>query len=238
MKYTLYIGIIVLGIYFLWLLFTFTLPQTNVQTPGFEEKKAEKLLSPSPINPVEVGTKLTDMIVYTFDSSMLDKWAFFDFSRGSIVSDVSNFKDPKGWDLAFRRAKIASNGGGTNKNGMVGVANLKTTDFDSVTSVPEDTQFSKDTRTSAGADPKNVSLDNWYSYNFFDHNLKSYKNVLIIKTAEGNYAKMQIINYYCKKDEEKIKGCYSIKYVYQGNGGKSFVKEVSEPLNQQLKKTE
>jgi hypothetical protein len=238
MKYTLYIGIFVLAIFFLWLLFTFTLPQTNVQTPGFEEKKAEKLRSISPLNPVEVGAKLTDTITYTFDSSTLESWAFFDFSRGSIVADVSDFKDPKGWDLAFRRAKIASNGGGTNKNGIVGVASLKTTDFDSVTSVPADAKFAKDTRTSAGADPKNVSLDSWYSYNFMDHNLNSYKNVLIIKTAEGNYAKMQIISYYCKKGEEKVKGCYSIKYVYQGNGEKNFVEEVSGSLKQQVKKAE
>ena len=237
MKYTLYIGIFVLGIFFLWLLFTFTLTQMDIQTPGFGEK-AEKLLSISPVNPAEIGTKLTDTIVYTFDSSTLEEWAFFDFSRGSIVSDVSSFKDTKGWDLAFRRAKIASNGGGTNKNGIVEVARLKTIDFDSVTSVPEDTNFIKDaTRRSVGADPKNVSLDKWYSYNFFDHNLKSYKNVLIIKTAEGNYAKMQIINYYCKKGEEKLAGCYTIKYVYQGDGRKSFVKDVREPLNQQVKKT-
>ncbi|MEE9165493.1 MAG: HmuY family protein [Nitrospinota bacterium] len=238
MKYTLYIGIFVLAIFFLWLLLTFTMPQMNVQTPGFEENEAAELLSLSPVNPAEVGTKLTDTIVYTFDSSTLEKWAFFDFSRGSIVSDVSSFKDPKGWDLAFRRAKMASNGGGTNKNGIVEVASLKTTDFDSVTSVPGDAKFIQDTRTSAGADPKNASLDKWYSYNFMDHNLKSYRNVLIIKTAEGNYAKMQIINYYCKKGEEKLAGCYSIKYVYQGNGGKNFVGDVSEPLNQQVKKAE
>ena len=236
MRYTLYIGIFVLGIFFLWLLFTFTLPQMDIQTPGFGEE-AEKLLSPSPVTPAEVGTKLTDTIVYTFDSSTLEKWAFFDFSRGSIVSDVSSFKNQKDWDLAFRRAKMASNGGGTNKNGVVAVASLKTTDFDSVTSVPEDAKFVQDTRTSAGADPRNTSLDKWYSYNFFDHNLRSYKNVLIFKTAEGNYAKMQILNYYCKKGEEKLAGCYSIKYVYQGNGSKSFVEDVSKPLNQQVKKT-
>lgn len=237
MRFTLYIGLFVLAFFFLWLLFTFTMPQMNVQTPEFEEQKFQKLLSPSPLNPIEVGKELTETIIYTFDSTTLDNWMFFDFSRGSIVSDVSDFKDPKGWDLAFRRGKIASNGGGTNKLGLVEVAKLNTTDFDSVTSVPEDAKFVKDVKLSAGADPKNASLDKWYSYNFMDHNLKSYKNVIIIKTAEGNYAKMQIISYYCKKEEKKVAGCYSIKYVYQGNGSKTLVKAVSEPMNEQLKKT-
>ena len=237
MKYTLYMGIFVLAIFFLWLLLTFTMPKMDVQTPGFEEQVVKKLHLLSPVNPVEVGSELTDTIVYTFDAATLENWSFFDFSRGSVVSDVENFKDAELWDLAFRRGKIASNGGGTNKNGIVEVASLKTTDFDSVTSVPEGAKYSKDTRTSAGADPKNVNLDNWYSYNFMDHNLKSYKKVLIIKTAEGNYAKMQLISYYCEKDEKKLTGCYTIKYVYQGDGSKSFVKNVSEPQAPQVKKT-
>lgn len=237
MKFSLYAGLIVLAFLFFGVMALYFMPTMNIQMPDLGDQMPEKLVSLSPVDPAEVGTKLTDTIIYTLDSSTIDNWVFFDFSRGSVVPDVSSFKDPKGWDLAFRRAKIASNGGGTNKSGQVETARLKTTNFDSVTSVPEDIQFIKDIRLSAGADPRNVSLDKWYSYNFMDHRLKSYKNVFIVKTAEGNYAKMQIINYYCKKGEERLTGCYTIKYVYQGDGSKSFIKGVSEPPNQQVKKT-
>ena len=237
MIFTRYAGIFVVVLLFIWIILSFTMPKVNVPMTELAYEKAEESRPLSPINPVEAGEKLTDTIVYTFESSTIDKWVFFDFSRGSVVSDISSFKDPKGWDLAFRRAKIASNGGGVNKMGHVAIAKLNTTDFDSVTSVPEDAKFMKDTRPSTGADPKNASLDKWYSYNFMDHHLTSHKKVFIIKTAEGNYAKMQIINYYCKKGGQRLPGCYTIKYEYQGNGSKSFVKDVSEPMNQQVKKT-
>lgn len=232
-----YVGVFVIALLFSWIIFSFMIPKMNIRMSDLADQMPGKLLPLSSVDPAEVGKELTDTIVYTLDSSTIDFWVFFDFSRGSVVSDVSSFKDPKGWDLAFRRAKIASNGGGTNKQGLVAVAKLNTTDFDSVTSVPEEAKFIQDTKLSRGADPKNVNLDKWYSYNFMDHYLKSYKSVFIVKTAEGNYAKMQIINYYCKKGNARLTGCYTIKYVYQGDGSKSFVKEGSEPVNQQLKKT-
>lgn len=236
-KFIFYFNLIILALLFVWVVFTFTMPKMNVQMPELGESSLEKLGSISPVNPVEVGNILTDTITYTLEASTIDNWVFFDFSRGSVVTDVTDFKDPKAWDLAFRRAKIASNGGGTNKHGQVEILKLQTTDFDSVKSVPENVKFVQDIKLSSGADPKNVYLDKWYSYNFMDHHLKSHKNVLIIKTAEGNYAKMQIMNYYCKKGKEGVNGCYTLKYVYQGNGSKNFGIAAGSPINRQIKKT-
>lgn len=236
-KIFLYVNVFIVFAFFLWVVALYMMPKANLQVPGLGEEVNERLDIVSAINPVEVGNKLTDTITYTLAAPTIDNWVFFDFSRGSVVSDVSDFKDPKNWDLAFRRAKIASNGGGTNKNGLVEIARLNTTDFDSIESVPENANFMKDTKLSFGADPKNAILDKWYSYNFMDHRLKSYRNVLIVKTAEGNYAKMQLLNYYCKKGEERITGCYTIRYVYQGNGSKNFVDGIREPSSYQTKKT-
>ncbi len=117
---------------------------------------------------------------------------------------------------------------GVEGKGQVSVAKLETTDFDSVTKVPENAKFIKNIRPPSVPDSNNANLEKWYKYSFWDHYLKSHKNVFIIKTTEGNYAKMQVINFYCKKKEKRISSCYTIQYVYQGNGSKSFVKDANE----------
>lgn len=199
----------------------------NLEMPDLSKEKPEKLYPLSSIDPAEVGSKLTDTIIYTFEATDTDNWAFFDFSRRSVILDITSPREPKGWDLAFSRAYIASNGGDTSKKGRVAVAKLETTNFDSVTKVPENAKFIKNISPPSPPDSNNANLEKWYKYSFWDHYLKSYKNVLIIKTAEGNYAKMQVINFYCKKEEKRISSCYTIQYVYQGNGSKSFVKSAS-----------
>lgn len=230
LKYFLYGNVIILVLLVGLNVIAYLKAKKNGKIPGVVEVKTEKIYALSPINPVEVGKELTDTIHYTFESPTIEKWVFFDFSRGGVVSDVTSFKDPLSWDLAFRRAKIVSNGGNTNKKGKVAVSKLKTTDFDIVTKVPENVEFIKDNKPPNKFDPQNTNLEKWYSYNFLNHKLKSHSSVFIIKTAEGNYAKMQILNYYCEKEEKKISSCYTIKYVYQGNGSESFVNYASKSL--------
>ncbi|MEE9165636.1 MAG: HmuY family protein [Nitrospinota bacterium] len=202
--------------------------QMNIKMPDLGNEKPEKLFTLSSIDPMEVGQKVTDTVIYTFEATDTDSWVFFDFSRGSVISNIASPREPKGWDLAFSRAKIASNGGDTSKKGQVSVAKLETTDFDSVTQVPENEKFIKNISPPSVPDTNNANLEKWYKYSFWDHYLKSHKNVFIIKTAEGNYAKMQVINFYCKKEEKRISSCYTIQYVYQGNGSKSFVKDANK----------
>ncbi len=198
--------------------------QMNIKMPDLIEEKPEKLFTLSSINPVEAGKKLTDTIIYTFEATDTDNWVFIDFSRGGVISDVANQPVPESWDLAFSRANIASNWGGKNKARQVSVAKLETTNFKSVTKVPEDAKFAENFSLPSIPDTNNANLEKWYKYSFWDHYLKSHKNVFIIKTTEGNYAKMQIINFYCKKEEKRTSSCYTIRYVYQGNGSKSFEK--------------
>ncbi len=203
--------------------------QMNIKMPDLSKEKPEKLYVLSSINPIEAGQKLTDTVIYTFEATDVDNWVFFDFSRGSVLSGVKNQPAPESWDLAFSRANIASNWGSKRKKGQVSVAKLETTDFNSVTKIPENVKFLKNNRLSSVPDTNNANLKKWYKYSFWDHYLKSHKNVFVIKTAEGNYAKMQILNFYCEKEGKRISTCYTIKYVYQGNGSKSFVKGVNEP---------
>jgi len=223
LKYFIYANVIILVLLVGSNIVAYFIAKKTGKAPGYAGVKTEKLYILSEINPSEVGEILTDTELYTFESQTIDKWVFFDFSRRSVVSDVSSFKDSKNWDLAIRRAKIVSNGGTTGRKGKVEISKLATTNFESVKKVPEDAKFLKDVQFKS--DPANINFEKWYEYDFISHKLKSRKNVFIIKTNEGNYAKMQILNYYCSKDGKKISSCYTIKYVYQGNGSKAFDKQ-------------
>lgn len=212
--------------------FRIMVSQMNLKMPDLSNQKPDKLFTLSPLNPAEAGQKLTDSIIYSFEATDTDNWTFFDFSRGSVISGITSPREPKGWDLAFSRAKIAANGGDKSNKGQVSVAKLETTDFNSITKVPEKINFINETSPPSTPETNSVSFEQWYKYSFWDHFLKSYKNVFIIRTGEGNYAKMQIMNFYCEKEGKRTSSCYSIQYVYQGNGSKSFVKGASEPMSQ------
>ena len=205
--------------------------QMNIKMPDLSKEKPEKLFTLSSTNPLEAGKKLTETIIYTFEATDTDNWVFFDFSRGSVISGSANQPTPESWDLAFSRANVASNWGGKNKTGQVSVAKLEKKDFDSVTKVPESAKFLKNFSLPSVPDTNNANLKKWYKYSLWDHYLKSHKNVFIIKTTEGNYAKMQIINFYCEKEGKRTSSCYTIRYAYQGNGSKSFVKQSEKPGN-------
>jgi hypothetical protein len=42
-----------------------------------------------------------------------------------------------------------------------------------------------------------------------------------IRTADGKYAKMRLLSYYC--DGGQASGCFTLEYVYQGDGSRRFV---------------
>lgn len=151
------------------------------------------------------------------DATSDENWAYFDFSRGKQVKimDASSLE----WDLAFRRGKIITNGGASNKFGQAGLIDLGEVNFDAVESVP-DREFvlDKSTRT----DIINPILDNWYKYNYFTHKLTARKNVYVIRTADGKFTKTQFLSFYCA---DKNAGCIQMRYVYQDSGARNFLKD-------------
>jgi hypothetical protein len=171
----------------------------------------ENSFIPSKIEPQEVGEGLTSVITYTLDASDVEKWTYFDFSKGGIVKDTEiNSLD---WDLAFRRAKILTNSGATNKNGKGGVKVMESTAFNDVDLVPGSGDFEVDYKPYNKAETENPALLKWYDYNFINHRLDPKPVVYLIRTADGRLAKMRILSFYCREDKA---GCYTIQYVYQG----------------------
>jgi hypothetical protein len=174
----------------------------------------------TPPAPVEVGDRLVGPVLYTLDARASDQWTFFDFSRGSVVDVPHQFGVD--WDLAFQRHKMLANGGATNPKGRAAILNLGEVAFDGVTEAPAD-GYVEDTIASITADAvvtENLAIKAWYHYSFLTHLLRPKANVYVIRTADGKYAKMRLVSYYC--DGGKASGCFTMEYVYQGSGGRRF----------------
>lgn len=162
-------------------------------------------------------TKLLKSRVVVVDARDDQNWRYYDFSRGGPVQihDRTSME----WDLAFRRGKIISNGGASNKFGKAGLMDMGEVSYDAVEEVPLDRDFIQDTSTQT--ETENPVLAQWYKYNYITHKLTARKNIYILRTAEGNYAKIQFQNFYCA---DKQPGCIQMKYAYQANGSANFLK--------------
>ena len=165
---------------------------------------------PTPPNPSQVGETLVGPIVYTVDATSTDAWQFFDFSRGSVVGDPG----ARDWDLAFRRFHIIANGG-PGFSGDGGVIPLEGADFDAVSELPDAAYV----ETRVRRDSVNAAIERWYAYGWTSHLLTPHPTVYGVRTADGRYAKVQLLGYYCPGAQP---GCLTFRYVYQGAGGRAL----------------
>ena len=178
--------------------------------PGFREAKEE--------SEPEAPSNLKESRFALIKATSEENWTYFDFSRGKEV-DIFD-KSSREWDLAFRRGNVKTNGGSTNKFGKGGVLDLGEVDFDSVDQVPN-RPFIEDKATRT--ESKNEALVSWYKYNYITHKLTPRKNVYIVKAADGRYAKVQFLGFYC---DNKEPGCVRIRYTFQDDGTANFLKPV------------
>ena len=164
--------------------------------------------APSPVDARPAEGRLVGPVVYTVDARDWDRWRFFSFSQGTVVEHPRPFE----WDLAFRRFQVIVNGG-PDFPGMGGVVDLGELPFDSVKVLPEGGY--EGTRVTQG-DSVTVAFGDWYRYSFLSHLLSPGPEVFGIRTADGRYAKLRFLGYYCPGAQP---GCVTFEYVYQGGGG-------------------
>lgn len=165
--------------------------------------------APSAIAAGELGSSREGPHLYTIDATHEREWRYFDFSRGSRVEDPA----PLGWDLAFRRSRILVNGG-QGFPGDGGAIDLGKIPFEAVDTVPAVGYRG----TIAGRDSLHPALEEWYDYGFTSHILEARPRVYAIRTADGRYAKLEMVSYYCPGARG---GCPTFRYVYQGDGSRS-----------------
>ena len=155
----------------------------------------------------------------------------FSFKEGKAVTGDN-------WDIAFRGTRILVNGGTTiggiteesvrTKNASIA---LVSNTFDKVETVPSDSEFKQDASGSYAL-PWG-SNKGWYTYlGLPSHKIEPIAGkVIVVKTIDGNYAKMEIKNYYKDMDssnsaDPKNSGSqyYTFDYVYNSKVGDKSLK--------------
>jgi hypothetical protein len=157
------------------------------------------------------------------------KYTFFSLVSNSRVNSADSAT--ANWDIAFRGSRILVN------NGTSGPANgggfVFAEGFDGVNSVPADSTFRIDNNTTNTYAISNPSGSSWYIYDGPNNLLNTTPGrTLIIKTANGKYAKLEILNYYrggttpSSTASNDVKGYdsrfYTFRYTYQPDGTTNF----------------
>jgi hypothetical protein len=156
------------------------------------------------------------------------KFSFFSIESNSSIASVDS--NSKKWDIGLRGTTIITNAG-TSGPGSGG-AFVYTGTFDELKTISADSTFRTDNAPTSYAIPLG-SNKGWYVLDFVTNLLSPIPGrVLVIRTANGKYAKVEILNYYKggttpaanATDAEKSskQRYYTFRFTYQSNGSKSF----------------
>lgn len=150
-------------------------------------------------------------------------FTLFSLRDSSIISNSDSLTTK--WDIGFAGTTIITNSGvrGPGKGGAIILTDV---DFNSVKEAPE-TGYRIENSLTDLAIPTG-SGNGWYNYDPQTHIVSPIPGrVIIIRTADGKYAKMQIISYW-KGNPQPIdpfqhkERFYTFKYVYQPDGSRKF----------------
>ena len=135
------------------------------------------------------------------------------------------------WDIAFSSTKILVNSG-TSGPGLGG-AFVYVGLFDALKTIPADSNFATDNANAASYAIPLGSGKAWYTYDGLTTLISPIAGrVLVIRTATGKFAKIEILNYYkggvtlpataSVNDKLFKQRYYTFRYAYQPNGSKTF----------------
>lgn len=135
------------------------------------------------------------------------------------------------WDVAFTSTKVLVNSG-TSGPGLGGAFVFKGL-FDDLKTIPTDSLFATDNSNASSYAIPWGSGKGWYTYDGLTTLVNPIAGrVLVIRTAAGKFAKIEILNYYkggvtlpaTATDSDKLtkQRYYTFRYTYQPNGSKTF----------------
>ncbi|MBK9272724.1 MAG: HmuY family protein [Saprospiraceae bacterium] len=144
-------------------------------------------------------------------------FTFYRLSDSSLVanSDSATTK----WDIGFKGSTIITNGGssGPGQGGALVIDGI----FSELAEIPASSNFIVDNNPNFGVDRS------WYKY---DPSAMVFTpvpgKIILIRTADGKYAKLEVLSYYkgapanpTVRDESRY---YTFRYVYQPDGSRKF----------------
>ena len=152
------------------------------------------------------------------------KFTLFSFKTGAVVANADSAT--ANWDLGFNGTTIIVNSG-TSGPGSAG-AQVVTGIFDEINEAPEN-GYATDDKTTVPATyaiPRG-SGNGWYNYNPTTNVISPIAGrVIVVKTSEGKYAKVEILSYYkdapAAPSSGDIDRHYTFRYEYQSGTGNKF----------------
>ena len=182
--------------------------ESEAVTPPLETKTFNNLVAPG-----DVTDRATGQV------TQANPFVYFSFEKGSSVTET------EGWDVAFKGTAIIFNGGksGSEQAGAV----IKSGIFDELTTAPESSEFRQDSDSEyavpAGSD------NGWYNYAGAPSHVIApiAGKVIMVKTFDGKYAKVEILSYYKDAPAEPNafsdqSATYTFRYMYQADGSKNL----------------
>lgn len=153
-------------------------------------------------------------------------YTFFSLRENSLVPVADSASTE--WDLAFNATTILVNGGASGP-GMGGAVVLDDTSFAAVTEAPPPEAFAVDqgTERTETAIPGGAG-NGWYDYNFATGIVAPRPAVLVVRTADGRFAKVEIESYYRgappadELNPEEGFRYYTFRYLFQPDGSRQL----------------
>jgi len=159
------------------------------------------------------------------DSSLVGIYTKFSFSEGDTVAHEN-------WDVAFSGTTIIVNGGASyNVNQPERVGNaavyIATGSMSEIKVVDISKLEQDNTSGPAIIDDLGISEQGWASYDMSSHILSPIPGrILVFRTYDNKYAKMEIIYFYDNPDPQPSEGdyggFYTFNYLYQSDGTTNF----------------
>jgi hypothetical protein len=142
---------------------------------------------------------VASLLIGAFTKPEFPPYGLGPHADGTYTLDASRGDQWQWWrELGFRRNHVIAAAGG-------GALDLGVVAFDSVVPVPVDGYVPTD----FAADTTNAAIGKWYDYSMWSHLLTSKQHVYAIRTPSGEFAKLEIVAYYCRQVGP---ACYTVRY--------------------------
>ncbi len=159
---------------------------------------------------------VTDTTVVRVNFSTSSPYAFFSFKNNAIVANTDSATSK--WDFGLRLTTFLVNSYASGP-GNAGVV-IQNGIFENITAAPI-SGYAYDTTSSKLA----IKDGSWYTYDIVTHVFNPIPGkIFIFRTADGHYAKMEILNVTYEPFVGPVPVIldYKIRFAYQSNGSVNF----------------
>ena len=185
----------------------------------------------TPVSSVTVSNLAADTIIGLTAQGIpygAGKYTFYSLETNKVIPTADSATNK--WDIGFRGTSIITNSG--NSGPAAGGGFVFVGLYNNLTTIPADSTFKTDNAPTAYAITSG-SNKGWYVYDGINNLVTPIPGrVLVIRTATGKYAKVEILNYYkggvtpaatasdaIKLNEQRY---FTFRFTFQPSGTKTF----------------